>query len=494
MTSAFGTTDTAVLLAYFVFTMAVGLAAARKGNSVEGFIAADRALPGWLTGLSILGSFVSSISFLALPGKSFASDWNPFVWSLSMPIATWISVKYFVPFYRKAGSVSAYEHLEKRFGAWARSYPAICYLLTQLSRIGAVTYLMALPMSVLLGWDIFDIIIITGIAVTFYSFIGGIVAVIWTEALQTAVLIAGALLCAAITTFSVPGGPSQIFYTAAEYGKFSLGSFSLTNLAETTFMVTLIYGLFINLQNFGIDQNYVQRYITAKSDREAEKGLWIGGLTYLPLSAVFFYIGTALFCYYNAFPDLLPAEYANKPDYVFPYFMATELPTGFRGLLIAAVFAAAMSTISCSINSSATVLLEDFFKRYVMPNAGHRASMLFLRLSTLLWGGIGTCIALAFTRSKNALDAWWILAGIFSGGMLGLFLLGIISKRASSPAALAGVAFGLCIIAWMTLAGKIPILPPCPFNPYLIPVFGTCAIFAGGFAASILFSRIKGKK
>ena len=497
--SGFSWIDTSVIVLYFVATMAIGFLCMRRGGrSVEGFVAADRSLPGWLTGLSILGSFVSSISFLALPGKAYASNWNPFMLSIALPIATVISVYFFLPLYRRAGAVSAYEHLEKRFGPWARVYPGVCYLLTQLARMGAVTYLMALPMSVLLGWDIYTVILITGIAVTLYTFVGGIVAVVWTEAIQTAVLILGAFLCAVLITIDIPGGFGALLEVSAQYGKFSLGSWemSFASLSESTAFVILIYGLFIHLQNFGIDQNYVQRYITAKSDAEARKGLWIGGLVYLPLSAVFFYIGTALFCYYKLNPGLLSPEYAQKPDYVFPYYMITSLPVGFKGLLVASVFAAAMSTVSCSLNSSATILLTDYYKRYFAPNASKRAEMAFLRISTIIWGLLGTSMALGFTKAQSALDRFWVLAGIFGGGMLGLFLLGIMGKRSGNISAAISVVLGIILIAWMSFSEKIseviPFVPKSPFSMFLIPVFGTCTIFVSGFLIGWIAWLIRG--
>ena len=183
--------DIAVLAVYFVATMAVGMAFTRRSRSVEGFTAADRSLPGWLTGLSILGTYVSSITFLALPAKAFAGNWNPFVFSLSIPLATWIAARWFVPFYRRSTHVSAYQHLEQRFGPWARTYASLCYLLTQLARMGTVMYLMALPLSALLGWDVRGVILLTGVSVTIYALVGGLVAVIYTDAFQTVVLMAG---------------------------------------------------------------------------------------------------------------------------------------------------------------------------------------------------------------------------------------------------------------------------------------------------------------
>jgi SSS family solute:Na+ symporter len=479
--------DISVIVGYFVATMAIGLAFWARSRSVEGFTAAERSQPGWLVGLSILGTYVSSISFLGLPGKAFGSNWNPFVFSLAMPLATWIGVKYFVPFYRQLGSVSAYTHLEQRFGAWARIYASTFYLLTQLARVGTVTYLMALPMNVLLGWDIRWIILVTGITTTIYTFVGGIVAVIWTDAIQTVILIAGAAACALVMLGSMPEGPGQLFALALQHDKFSLGSLG-GSLAEPTFWVVLMYGLTINLQNFGIDQSYVQRYITASSDREARKSLWIGGLLYLPLSAVFFFIGTALFAYYTVHPNALPIELRNpaRSDSVFPYFIVSVLPSGLTGLLIASVFAAAMSTISSSLNSSATIILSDFYRRYLVREPTERQSMRVLYGATIVWGVGGTLIALAMTRVPSALDAWWLLSGIFAGGVLGLFLLGFISRRVSDRAAIIGVLAGIVVILWMSLSPRLAVWPEAwrsSFHGFLVIVFGTLTILVVGLAA-----------
>ncbi len=228
--------------------------------------------------MSIFATFVSSISFLALPGNAFSGNWNGFVFSLSIPLAAWLAVKYFVPLYRKLKSESAYFYLEQRFGAWARIYASICYLLTQLARMGAIMYLLALPMNALLGWSIPSIIILTGISVVIYSMWGGIEAVIWTDAVQGIILIGGALACLGVIFFGMPEGPSSIFSIANEADKFSLGSFKL-DFTTSTFWMILVYGLFINLQNFGIDQSYVQRYLTAKTEEEAKKIYLAGKFT-----------------------------------------------------------------------------------------------------------------------------------------------------------------------------------------------------------------------
>lgn len=487
MESHFTLLDLLVLVAYFVAILGVGAFFMTRGRSVESYTAANRSMSGWLTGLSILGTYVSSISFLAIPGKAFASDWNAFVFSLSLIVATPIAVFYFLPHYRRSQAVSAYHHLEERFGAWARVYASSFYLLTQLARMGTVMYLMALPLKQFLGWDISTIILITGVAVTAYTFMGGITAVIWTDAIQTVILIVGALVCAGLMVFRLPEGPGQLFELAAEHGKFSLGDFG-PSLTTSTFWVTLVYGLFINLNNFGIDQSYVQRYIASKSDAEARRSVWLGGLSYLPVSAIFFFIGTALFAFYTAYPERLPEAYRNTPDNVFPWFIVAELPPGITGLLIAAIFAAAMSTLSTSLNSAATILLSDYYQRFINRQANEKQAMRFVLITTIVLGVAGTGMALVMIGQKSALDVWWKYASIFSGGMLGLFLLSLIARRANARAALLAAIAGLLLILWMSLSPSLPGLDPAlrsPFHNYLVIVFGTSAIVLIGFLASL---------
>jgi SSS family solute:Na+ symporter len=525
MTSHFKALDWWVLLAYFGVTLGVGLVLSRGSRSAEGFTAANRSLPGWVCGLSIFATFLSSISFLALPGKSFGSDWTPFAFSLSIPLATWIAVRWFLPFYRASGEVSAYAHLEHRFGPWARVYGSTFYLLTQMARIAMVMYLMAMPLAVIMGVPIGGILVATGVVVTFYALVGGIVAVIWTDALQAFVLIGGALACLALMVFQLPGGPGELFTVAADHGKFSLGETGLGDWSRQTFWVVLLNGFFVNLQNFGIDQNYVQRYIASGSEGEARKSVWLGGLLYVPVSAVFFLIGTALFAFYLSRPadlaevrDAVASQRliragadpsaagfgeavaakgaalsnADIGDGVFPHFIGKHLPPGVTGLLIAAVFAAGMSTISTSLNSAATVLHSDFYQRFLRPAAGDRESLRVLRLATLAFGILGTSVAFLLLNVASALDVWWTLSSIFSGGILGLFLLGLLCRRASNPAAAAAVTCGLLVITWITLstAGLWPAsldFARSPLHAFLAIVMGTLVILSGGVAFSSLF-------
>lgn len=477
--------DLAIFIIYMLVIIGFGVSFSFRKRTASDFTTGGGRLPAWAIGMSIFATFVSSISFLALPGNAFSGNWNGFVFSLSIPLAAWIAVKYFVPLYRKLKSESAYFYLEQRFGAWARIYASICYLLTQLARMGAIMYLLALPMNALLGWSIPSIIIVTGISVVIYSMWGGIEAVIWTDAIQGIILIGGALACLGVIFFGMPEGPSSIFSIANEADKFSLGSFEL-DFTTSTFWMILVYGLFINLQNFGIDQSYVQRYLTAKTEAEAKKSTWLGSLLYVPVSLLFFFIGTALFAYYQAQPELLPEGMAG--DKVFPFFIVNQLPVGVTGLLIASIFAAGMSTVSTSINSSATVILSDHFSKYIHPNPSEKLSLLVLRGSSLIMGLLSIVVGLAFNDVNSALEAWWALSSIFSGGILGLFLLGLLSK-AKNPQAVFAVILGVLVIGWMSLSAiliqnGLPETFANPLHTNMTIVMGTLTIFLVGFGLS----------
>ena len=468
------------LLDYIIFFLFVGGVALfgcsfffKSREDASAFTAAKGSLPSWVVGMSIFATFVSSISFLGLPGGSYAGNWNQLVFSLSIPLATWLAAKVFIPLYRSMESVSAYHYLELKFGYWARAYVAMCYLLTQLARVGSILLLLAISLNTMFGWDVATVIIATGCLTLLYSLVGGIAAVMWCDALQGIILIVGAVVCALLLTFDMPEGPSQLFEIAAENRKFSLGSLSLS-LREPTFWVVLVYGLFTNMQNYGIDQNYVQRYMTARSTAEAVRSTMFGSLLYIPVSFVFVYIGTALFSYYAAQPELLPEGVVG--DKVFPYFIVHGLPAGVTGLVIASLFSAGMSTISTSINSSATIVLTDFYKKLRKRESTPREEMAVLYVASASVGALGVLVGILMMQIEGVLDAWWKLASIFSGGMLGLFLLGLLGHTIRRENVVIAVAVGLAVIAWMSFLA--------PLHTYLTIVLGTMAIFLTGFVLS----------
>ncbi|MDF2157408.1 sodium:solute symporter [Algoriphagus sp. CAU 1675] len=488
------------LVVFFVYLLGIilfGVSFSFKGRTSNDFQTGGGRLPAWALGMSIFATYVSSISFLALPGNAYQSNWNVFVFGISIPIAAYMAVRYFVPLYRSLRSESAYFYLEERFGPWARTYASVCYLLTQLARMGAIMYLLALPMHALLGWDVGLIIVVTGVSVILYSMLGGIEAVVWTDAVQAVLLIAGAIACIVVIFVSMPEGPAQVFSIAMENQKFSLGSMDL-DFTTSTFWMVLVYGLFINLQNFGVDQSYVQRYVSARTDAEAKKSTLLGSLLYIPVSFLFLFIGTALYSFYQANPENLPAELqlSGNADKVFPHFIASELPLGLTGLLIASVFAAGMSTVSTSINSSATLLLSDHYQRYINPQISEKQSLRFLRIASLTMGGLSVLVGLAFNGVSSALEAWWALSSIFSGGILGLFFLGLILNKTKKPNVIPAMIVGVLAIAWVSLS---PVLFSegsifrSQLHTNMTIVVGTMTIFLLGFLFTWLVQKENGK-
>jgi len=515
--------DFIVLIVYLAAVVLLGCFFVRRSGGEKEFTTASGSIPGWAVGLSIFGTFLSSNTFLGNPGKAFGSNWNSLVFSFTLPLAAVIAVKFFVPFYRRSGEVSAYAHLEKRFGVWARSYAVVCYLLTQIARMGTILYGVSLGLHALTGWPVAAIIVGTGVLVTLYTLMGGIEAVIWTDVVQSVVLMAGALLVAGMLIFDMPEGPMQIFTTGYEHSKFSLGSFSLNPLApgpgalSSTFWMVLLFGIFINLTNFGIDQSFVQRYHTATSEAAAARSVWFGALLYVPISILFFFIGTSLFAWTEAHPerrlevqtqafnamsaeardkagaeapaDLKPHQYGDK---VLPYFIVNGLPTGVAGLLLAAIFAAAMSSIDTSLNSSATVILSDIYRRYLRPQVDGKEAMRVLYATTVLCGVVGTTAALGMIGAKSILDVWWKLSGVFAGGMLGLFLLGLMLRHVRNTAAAVAVTLGVLVVVWLALspgAGWLPKYLQNPLDGNLNVVIGTLTIFFAGALFSMLLPQ-----
>ncbi|KAB7726695.1 sodium/solute symporter [Rudanella paleaurantiibacter] len=506
--------DLLVIVAYLLSMVGVGVYFSRKTSNADQFTTASGRIPGWAIGMSIYATFLSSNTFLGVPGKAFGSNWNSFVFSMSMPLAAWVAARHFVPFYRHTGEVSAYTHLEKRFGPWARTYAVVCFLLTQLARMGSIFFGIALSLQALTGYPMATIMVVVGSCIIVYTVLGGMEAVIWTEVVQGVVKTAGAVIILWLVIDGLPGGIGRILTVGQTNQKFSLGSFA-PDFTQSTFWVVLLYGFFMNLNNFGMDQNYVQRYHTTTSVREATRSIWLCVYLYVPISLMFFFIGSALYAYYQNNPDLLNAVRlsvaaerlpggsqaaiaqlaatlgpADIGDKVMPHFMVNNVPAGLVGLIVAAIMSAAMSTISSGMNASATVFSVDVYGRYVNRNLTGKQSLRLLYVATTGFGLLGMLTGIAMIGIKSVLDIWWLLSGIFAGGMLGLFLLGIISRSTRNAEALTATIIGVLVIVWMTFSGRLPdeyAFLRNPLHPNMIMVVGTLTIFLIG----VLLTRLR---
>ena len=481
--------DLIVFLTFTVGTILFGYLFGRKKQSSDEFTRGGGKVPGWIVGLSIFASFCSSISFLGYCSSAFMGNWNAFVFTLSILPAGLLAMYYFVPFYRSLGSISAYSYFEKRFGRWARLYASIFYLFTQVCRSGAILFLLAVPMNVLMGWSIPLVVTVTGLGIILYSQKGGLKSVIWTEALQGAILVVGAVLCLITLYWGMPEGPMQALEICMEHNKFSLGSFE-GGIVESTFWVCLIYGMFTNLNNFAIDQSYTQRYCAAPSLSEARKSAFWGSLLTLPVNLILFLIGSGLFAFYYINAGSLPE--GIKSDYVFPYFIIHEMPVGLVGLLIASIFCAGMSTVATSVTSSGTIVLTDFYSN-MRPNATDAQKVVVLRVASVAVGILGIGVALCFLLVDNALDAWWALSSVCSGGVLGMFLLAYLCPDAKKQHVIPGVIVGVASLVLIALQTQLSDYWGLPrfVHINLSIVVSTLLIFMIGFILTRLFSKKK---
>ncbi|HSV99980.1 MAG TPA: sodium/solute symporter [Sedimentisphaerales bacterium] len=464
--------DIAILAGYCLAVVGMGLYYTRKCRTAEEFMMAGRAIPAWAAGLAIMSTYTSSISYIATPGKAYDTNWHPLIFSLAIFPVAWLACRYAVPYYRRMKLVSVYEFLEERIGPWGRVYAALSFLLYIVGRTAVILYLVSLLLSQFLDWPIETIIVVIGVVTILYTLLGGMEAVIWTDVMQSVIMIGGLLFCFASLSWRVLSGPEPLIGAALDAGKFSLGSWDLS-LSSRTIWVMIIYGVTENLRNLLADQNFVQKYSSVPTERQARRSIWIAMLIYIPMTVVFLYIGTALFAFYSGSGAIA------KGDEAFPYYIATQLPAGVKGLILAAILAAAMSTIDSGLNCSATVLLVDFYKRYVNPQVSDRTSLWCLRVTTVVWGLLGTGFAILMIREKSALDRWWQISGIFGGGILGLFLLGLLGVRLRLREGLLAICASIGVISWGTFARDLPTAwkwAEASFEPILVGVFGTAAL------------------
>ncbi len=485
--------DLVIIGIYLLSMIGVGIYFSRRNRNSEQFTTASGQIPGWALGLSFYATFLSAITFLGDPGKSFGSNWNPFVFSLSIPLAAWVASKLFVPFYRNGKAISAYSHLEERFGAWARTYAMVCFIMTQLARMGTIFYGLALTINALSGIEMPLIITVSGIVIILYTVLGGMEAVIWTEVIQAILKTLGALLILGLILHQLD--ITEIWAIGLRDEKFSLGTFR-PDFTTSSFWVILLYGFFINLTNFGVDQNYIQRYHTAKNTQDAAKSIWLCVLYYVPVSFLFFFIGTSLYAFYDVNPGLIselklqvsaekniPIQTMQLVDYadrVLPYFMKTQIPKGLLGLLLAALLSAGMSTMSSGMNSSATVFLNDIYLRYIQRDLSPQKQLQVLHIATVVMGCLGIIFGISMIGVKSLLDVWWKLSGIFAGGMLGIFLLGFIAKNVSNTAAKFAAIIGVVVIAWMSFKDNMPETFRSPMDGKMTVVVGTLTILITG--------------
>ncbi len=375
--------DVIIIAVYLITLVAIGLRMSRGQKTTDNYFVADRSVPGWAAGLSLLATIITSVTFIAYPGAAYSGDWTLLVPGIMFVAVIAMIGPVVVPFFRHVVTMSVYEYFGKRFGRTVRMYSSFAFATGHFAKMGFVFYLLSLSVSGITGWPIVTIIVVLGVITIFYTFIGGLEAVIWTDVLQGFVLWTGVAVTIGFLLFSPKVHPGDMLHLIAQNHKMRLGSSSF-DLAQPTFWTMAIYGFFFYLQKYTADQTVVQRYLAARSDRSALRGMAMGATLCLPIWTSFMFIGSLLWAFYKLTGQHLPAS-VTRPDQVFPHFMVTEMPLGVAGLFLAALFGAAMSMLASDLNCLGLIVVEDFYSQF-FPHKTDRQRLRTGKIAVVLSG------------------------------------------------------------------------------------------------------------
>ncbi|MBL7219784.1 MAG: sodium/solute symporter [Phycisphaerae bacterium] len=479
-TGGFGMLNYAVLIVYLLALVAMGYYFSKRENTTDDFFKAGGRIPWWAAGLSIFGTQLSAITFMAIPANSFGSDWRMFILNMTIIMVAPLVVFAFLPFYRRLNVTTAYEFIEKRFNLPSRLLASTLFMVFQLARIGIVLYLPSIALSVVTGVDIKVCITVMAVLSIAYTVMGGIEAVIWTDVIQVIVLLGGAMLVLCMIPLSFAGGWNSMVDLAESSDKLRLLDFHFS-WKSPTFWILVFGGVGANIYSYACDQTVIQRYLTTKNEKEAARGIWTSALLAIPASLIFFGIGTVLYSFYANQPEAL-SPVIQKSDAIFPWYIVTQLPAGVSGLLIAGVFAAAMSSLDSSMNSVATAFTTDFYRR-LQTEVSDRKCLNVARVITVVIGVGGMGLALAMdTWDINSLwQQFNRFLGLFGAGLAGLFLLAVFTRRTSGSGALIGL---LCSVGVQYCVRE-------HIHGILFNVTGLVSCFVVGYAASLVIRNRK---
>ena len=402
-------------------------------------------------------------------------------------------VWFVVPLYRKVIGLSAYEYFEKRFGFYARLYSSLAFAFAHGAKMGTVFFLMGLALASMTGVSTYLIIWVTGFVVVYITLKGGIEGVIWLDVIQGFMLIGGGLLCLGVIMFSIDGGLMEVINVGLETDKISFAPYDW-DFTKLTFIVLVFNGIFYGIQKYGTDQTIVQRYLTAKSEKGAIRAALMGVLLSLPVWTLFMFIGTALFVYYQSTPQALPADIA--PDAIFPYFIMTQLPVGITGLIIASLLAASISSLDSDLNCLSAIVVEDYYVRF-KKDADDEQKLKFGKGVIVVSGVVSLLVASLYTYlgSEGILEIVFGLYAIFSGGIAGIFILGIFTKRTNKQGLYAGIIACIIFTAYAVLTstkfGDSTLLDLGDLNfthhEYMLGVYSHLIVIIVGYFASFFF-------
>ena len=480
------TLDLAVIAVYLVGVTLFGLRFKRKQRTLKDYFLADNTIPWWAISLSIVAAETSTLTVISVPGLAYDKDFRFLQLVIGYLVGRTIVSFLFIPQYFRGELLTAYQLIERRFGQKLRSLTAGMFLLTRAAAEGVRVFAVAIVVRVALGSllsglsdfqrDLSAIGIVTVLTLA-YTFEGGMAAVIWTDVIQLTIYIAGTIVGFFTILHLVPGGWPTIHSIAGHADKFRIIDTSWNLTTTYTLWSGIIGGAFLTTASHGTDQLIVQRLLSARSQRQSQAALLSSGVAILFQFTLFLLIGAMLFVYYKFSP---PAEAFTRTDTIFPTFIVSRMPHGISGLLISAILAAAMSNLSAALNSLSSTTIVDFYAR-IVPQSSEEKRVRYSRIATIAWGILLFLLALLARNGGKVLEMGLSIASVAYGSLLGVFLLGVLTKSTSERGAMAGMLFGFLLNLYLWLFTGIS------FTWYV--VLGSIATFVVGYSVSRLTPR-----
>ena len=450
---SFGWLNWLVLIIYLVSMLGLGVYfMQRASNSTEDFFKGGGRIPWWAAGISIFATMLSAITYMAIPAKAYATDWTYYPMQICILIVSFPVIKYYLPFFRRLNVTTAYEYLEVRFNAATRIMASILFIVFMVARTALVLFLPSLAMTAVTGIDIYICIALMALITIVYCTMGGVEAVVWGDVIQGIILVGGAIFAAIYLIVNTgENGASDFWQIATDNDKLRVFLFDAEHpfdYVNATWWVVILGGLANNLISYTSDQTVIQRYLTTSDEKSAARGILTNGLMSVVVTIAFFTIGTGLYTFFKTHPAELDFTMA-KGDAIFPFFMMSQMPQGVAGLLIAAIFAATMSTIASNINSVSTAFTVDLWSK--IKGDGKAVSVRTARIAGIIAGVLGMGIAwlMATVDIQSLLDYFNTILGLLSGAIGGLFLMGIFFPRIGSGAAITGFLCGTATVLYM---------------------------------------------
>ncbi|MBI3477953.1 MAG: sodium/solute symporter [Acidobacteria bacterium] len=475
--------DLAVIALYLTGITVFGLRFRKKQRSLKDYFLADNSIPWWAISLSIVAAETSTLTIISVPGLAYEKDFGFLQLVVGYLVGRVIISFLLIPHYFRGELFTAYQLIERRFGQKLRALTAGLFLITRAAAEGVRVFAVAIVIGIALssflvglgdfGRDLAAIAIVTFLTLL-YTFEGGMAAVIWTDVVQMGIYVTGTLVAFVTLLHLVPGGWSTIHQVAGDAGKFRVFDFSWNFFKTYTFWSGLIGGAFLTTASHGTDQLIVQRLLAARNERHSKLALLFSGVAIFFQFGLFLFIGAMLFVFYRFFP---PEAAFRRTDVIFPTFVVTHLPHGISGLLISAILAAAMSNLSAALNSLSSISIVDFYA-HLRPNASDSRKFFLSRVATVVWGVILFGLAILARQGGKVVEMGLSIASVAYGSLLGVFLLGVLTRKATEHGAMAGMLCGFILNVYLWQFTKVP------FTWYV--ALGSIVTFAVGYLASLL--------